>query len=122
VTSPSLARRFAALLADWILCLLAAGLFARPLVDGWAPVLVLILEYTLFVGLFGQTPGMRLLKLTCLDAETQRPVGLYRAFLRGILLALFVPALIMDKDRRGVHDRIAGTTVRSGSLQTVGNK
>lgn len=82
------------------------------MVDGWAPVLVLILEYAFFIGLFGQTPGMRIFGLTCLGSETERPVGLYRALLRGVLLALVVPALIMDKDRRGIHDRIAGTLVR----------
>ena len=106
VTSPSLARRFGALLIDWILCLLVAGIFARPMVDGWAPVVVLIAEYALFIGLFGQTPGMRLAKFTCVDASTHTPVGLPRAALRGLLLALVVPALL------GWHDRAAGTTLR----------
>src|SRR5690606_24101628 len=46
-------RRFAALLADWILCLLASGLFANPATSGWPPVVVLVLMYGFFVGLFG---------------------------------------------------------------------
>jgi uncharacterized RDD family membrane protein YckC len=107
VTSPTLARRFGALLVDWILCLLVSGFFARPMVDPWAPVLVLVVEYALFIGLFGQTPGMRLARFTCLDAQTEQPVGIFRAALRGILLAFVVPALL------GWHDRLAGTALRS---------
>lgn len=105
-TPPSLARRFGALMIDWILCLLVAGTFAQPLVDGWAPVLVLIVEYALFIGVFGQTPGMRLARFTCLDASTAEPPGIPRAALRGLLLALVIPALL------GWHDRAAGTALR----------
>jgi uncharacterized RDD family membrane protein YckC len=72
---------------------------------------VLVLEYTFFVGFFGQTVGMRLLRLRCLGAGTGRPVGPVRALLRAVLLALVVPALIMDGERRGLHDRAAGTIV-----------
>lgn len=97
---------------DWMLCVLAAGFFARPMVDGWAPVLVLIVEYALFVGVFGQTVGMRLTKISCLDAETGYPVGILRAAIRGFLLALVIPALLMDSQRRGLHDRAAGTLIR----------
>ena len=108
----SLARRFGALMIDWIMCSLVAGLFARPVESPWVTVAVLIAEYTFFVGLFGQTPGMRLLKITCLHVTTGRPVGVARAALRGTLLALVVPALIMDESRRGMHDRLADTMVR----------
>lgn len=107
----SLSRRFGALLIDWLLCLLVSRLFADPVAEGWAPVSVLVLEYTFFVGFFGQTPGMRLLRLRCLGSGTGRPVGPLRALLRAVLLALVVPALIMDDERRGLHDRAAGTIV-----------
>lgn len=108
---PSLARRFAALSIDWIMCMLIAGLFARPLVDGWATMAVLVAEYTFFVGLFGQTPGMRLARIGCVHVDTGQPVGLLRAAVRGILLILVVPPLLMDARRRGLHDRAAGTIV-----------
>jgi uncharacterized RDD family membrane protein YckC len=108
---PSLARRFGALMIDWMLCVLTAGLFTRP-IAGWAMLLVLIVEYALFIGVFGQTVGMRLAKITCLDAETGYPVGILRAAIRGFLLALVIPALFMDSQRRGLHDRAAGTLVR----------
>src|SRR6476620_9295070 len=106
-----LARRFGALLVDWIACLLVSGTFARPTTQAWAPVFVLIVEYGFFVGLFGQTPGMFLTKLRCVCVTDGRPIGIPRALLRGVLLALFVPALIMDRDRRGLHDRLSGSAV-----------
>jgi uncharacterized RDD family membrane protein YckC len=38
-------------------------------------------------------------------------IGLGRAFLRAVLLALLIPAVIMDESRRGWHDRAAGSVV-----------
>jgi uncharacterized RDD family membrane protein YckC len=105
----TLQRRFGALLVDWLLCLLIAGFLDR-FPNNWAP-LVLVVEYAFFLGLFGQTPGMRLTRIACVSIVDGRPVGIPRAFLRGLLLALFVPALIMDRQRRGLHDRAAGTIV-----------
>jgi uncharacterized RDD family membrane protein YckC len=40
--------------------------------------------------------------------EAVRPLA---AIVRTVLLMLLVPALIWDKDRRGLHDRIAQTVV-----------
>ena len=57
MTPASFGRRFAGLFVDWILCLLVAGLFG-PLNGSVWPVVVLIVQHTFFVGLFGQTPGM----------------------------------------------------------------
>src|SRR2546423_8417458 len=68
----SLARRFAALLVDWILCVMVASIFADPRRTGWIAPLVLLVEYTLFLGLFAQTPAMRLARIRCLAAEDGR--------------------------------------------------
>ncbi len=108
---PSLLRRFAALLIDWMACVLASGTFANPATDGWAPVLVLVVEYGFFLGLFGQTPGMYLTRLRCVDYGNGGVIGVPRALLRGVLLALLVPALIMDPDRRGVQDRLTNSMI-----------
>jgi uncharacterized RDD family membrane protein YckC len=40
--------------------------------------------------------------------EAVRPLA---AIVRTVLLMLLVPALIWDRDRRGLHDRIAQTVV-----------
>ncbi len=36
-------------------------------------------------------------------------LGVWRPFLRTILLMLFIPAVIYDRDQRGLHDRWCGT-------------
>jgi uncharacterized RDD family membrane protein YckC len=108
---PPLMRRFGALVLDWIACLLVSGTFAKPMSQGWAPVLVLIAVYGFFVGLFAQTPGMFLTRMRCVSVTDGAPIGIPRALLRGVLLALFVPALILDSDKRGLHDRLAGSVV-----------
>jgi uncharacterized RDD family membrane protein YckC len=105
----SLQRRFGALMIDWLLCLLVAGFLGR-FPNNWAP-FVLIVEYAFFIGLFGQTPGMRLTRIACVSVADGRPIGIPRAFVRGVLLAVLVPALIMDRQRRGWHDRAAGSIV-----------
>jgi uncharacterized RDD family membrane protein YckC len=104
-------RRFGALLIDWALCLLVAALYADPRIVAWPPVVVLIVLNTIAIGLFGQTPGMALAGVRCISVADGGAIGLGRAFLRAILLALLIPAVIMDGDRRGLHDRAAGSWV-----------
>lgn len=106
-----LPRRLGALVLDWLLCVLVSRTFADPVADPWAPVLVLVLEYGFFLGLFGRTPGMAVTRIRCLSFRDGRPIGVVRALVRAVLLALVVPAVIMDTDRRGLHDRAAGSVV-----------
>jgi uncharacterized RDD family membrane protein YckC len=107
----SLGRRFVALLIDWVLCLLISSIFGDPRRDSWIPLVVLVVEYAFFIGLFAQTPGMYVRSIRCVSVTTGGPIGIPRAALRGILLCLVIPAVIMDSGRRGVHDRAAGSVV-----------
>ena len=104
-------RRFGALVIDWALCLLVAAFYANPTKVGWPAVLVLIVLNTVCIGLFGQTPGMALTGVRCISYADGGAIGLARALLRAVLLALLVPALILDANRRGLHDRAAGSVV-----------
>jgi uncharacterized RDD family membrane protein YckC len=104
-----LARRFGALVVDWILCLLIARLFGSTEGAPWLPSVILIIEYAFFIGLFGQTPGMYVTRIRCVSIHDGARIGLIPALIRGILLALVVPALIMDGQRRGWHDKAAGS-------------
>jgi uncharacterized RDD family membrane protein YckC len=104
-------RRLAALLIDWALCNVIAAFYADPRVVPWPPVVLLILVNTFFIGLFGQTPGMFLARMRCVSIIDGGAIGLAKALLRAILLALFIPALIMNDKQRGVHDRAAGSIV-----------
>jgi uncharacterized RDD family membrane protein YckC len=104
-------RRFGSLLLDWALCLLVAAFYASPMKVGWPAVLVLVVLNTVCIGLFGQTPGMALTGVRCISYADGGAIGLARAFLRATLLALLIPAVIMDANRRGLHDRASGSVV-----------
>jgi uncharacterized RDD family membrane protein YckC len=101
-------RRFGALLIDWALCTLVASLLVDDLrANPWPQLGVFVLVHAFFVGLFGQTPGMWLARIRCVSITDGGAVGLPRAILRALLLALVIPAVISDGDGRGLHDRAA---------------
>ncbi len=107
VARASIGRRFGALLIDWILCLLIAGAFSDSRRSPWLAPTILVLEYGFFVGFFTQTPGMWITRIRCVSFPDCRPIGALRALLRGVLLALLIPALVMDAQGRGLHDKAA---------------
>jgi uncharacterized RDD family membrane protein YckC len=110
-------RRIAALVIDWFVAILVASVFVGEDVwtgEGaglWAPLATLAVELTLLDGLLGYSIGRRLLSIAVVRIDGRRPVGIPRALLRSVLLCLAVPALILDHDRRGLHDLAAGTVV-----------
>jgi uncharacterized RDD family membrane protein YckC len=105
-------RRLGALAVDWALCLLIAyGLFTHGYEQGvtgnWA-LLVFFALGALTVGTVGFTPGKRLFGLRIVPESGGR-LNPLRALLRTVLLCVAVPALIWDRDGRGLHDRLART-------------
>jgi uncharacterized RDD family membrane protein YckC len=107
-------RRLAALAVDGVLAALVAAVFTRPEPPGLWSSVVLVLSYTFFTGVYGQTPGMRLLGIGVVRVANGRPLGLPRAALRALLLQLLLPAVVMDADGRGWHDRAVGSVVVRG--------
>ncbi|MFF9072877.1 RDD family protein [Streptomyces sp. NPDC014735] len=104
-----LGRRFGALFIDWALCMLIAyGLFARgdqQAVGNWALGVFFVLS-VLTVGTIGCTPGKRVLGIRIV-AENGGRLGFGRVVVRSLLLCLAVPALVWDRDGRGLHDRLS---------------
>ncbi|GGX09082.1 MULTISPECIES: RDD family protein [Streptomyces] len=104
-------RRLGALVVDWGLCVLIAyGLITDgygQATSNWALLLFFVLG-VLTVGTVGFTPGKRLfgLRVVALESGTVNPL---RALLRTALLCVAIPALIWDRDGRGLHDRLAQT-------------
>jgi uncharacterized RDD family membrane protein YckC len=70
---------------------------------------VFAVQDCLLTALTGFTLGKRLLGLRVVRLDG-RPVGL-RAVPRTVLLMLVIPALMMDRDLRGLQDKAAGTIV-----------
>lgn len=107
----STAGRVGAFCVDAALSALVAGLFTAPALPRNWSLVVLIANYVVFTSFFSQTPGMRLLGLRLVRVDRPAPLGVLRALVRMVLLALLVPALIWDSDRRGLHDRVSATVV-----------
>jgi uncharacterized RDD family membrane protein YckC len=103
----SIGRRLLALLLDWLLCTLIALAFFH---SRWWTLPIFAVETYLLTALTGFTVGKRVLgvRVVRLDGE---PVGFVWALVRTILLLAVVPALITDRDLRGLHDRAANTIV-----------
>jgi uncharacterized RDD family membrane protein YckC len=99
-----------AFVVDAVVCGLVAGLWTAPDAPGpWSFVPLGIL-YLVAVPLTGQTLGMRLLGIRLLDLGGGRP-AVPRAAARFVLLCLLIPALISDRDGRGLHDKVARSVV-----------
>src|SRR5262245_18986309 len=90
-----------------MLCVLIAGAFSDSRRSPWLAPSILAVEYTFFVGFFTQTPGMWLTRVRCVSFPDGNAIGAPRALLRGVLLALLIPAVIMDSLGRGFHDKAA---------------
>ena len=108
--------RLAAFAVDAVVANLLAGvpyLFGvhyhqgdRGLVVGAA---FLLMELVL-VASAGQTLGMRVLRLRVMRPDGRIP-GPLSVLLRTVLLGLVIPAVIWDRDGRGLHDRASGVVV-----------
>jgi uncharacterized RDD family membrane protein YckC len=105
-------RRLGALAVDWGLSLLIAyslitNGYKVPATSNWALGVFFVMS-VLTVGTIGFTPGKRLfgIRVVALETGTVNPL---RSLLRTVLLCLALPALIWDRDGRGLHDRLAKT-------------
>lgn len=100
-------RRIAALFVDWGLCVLIAfGLIAQgdpQVANLWASALFFVVS-VLFLGTVGCTPGKRLLGLRLVRTDGGR-ASLVQVGLRTLLLLLVIPAVVWDRDTRGLHDK-----------------
>lgn len=107
----STGRRLVGLVVDWWLCALVAyGLIAQgnlSRANDWTPVVFYVLS-VLTVGTIGSTPGKRLLGMRVVRTDGSRAT-LGQVALRTFLLFLVIPAVIWDRDGRGMHDRLVGT-------------
>lgn len=109
VQTVSLGRRFVALAIDWTVAVLSASAIAQTTVppeglrESFIVSGVFIVEVGLLTGLLGFSIGKRLVGLR-VEGPDSRPIGVPKALLRTFLLALVIPALVMNDERRGLHD------------------
>ena len=113
-------RRLAGVTIDWALSLLIArGLFGVPLPFSDPPATqaqsfvvlgVFAVMHLLLVGTLGMTIGHRLVGLRVVNLGGG-PVRPLQAIVRTVLLCLALPALIWDRDGRGLHDKLPNTVI-----------
>lgn len=111
----SVARRMAAVLIDWLICLIAATLITMntdKLGDTATLTYLLWVAMGILCGwLLARTPGMAALGMGVARVDEEAPVGFWRAAVRTILTGFVLPAAMVDQDGRGMHDRATNTTV-----------
>lgn len=78
--------------------------------DRWASLLIFAVLQVLFLVLLSGSIGHLLLGMRVVPLGGGW-IGLWRPVVRTVLLSVAVPALISDRDRRGLHDRLAGTVL-----------
>ena len=103
--------RVGAFCVDAVGSALVAGLITAPHLPGNWALLAFAVVTVLTLALFGQTPGMRLLGLRLAHPRPGERLAPWRAVVRTALLCLLVPALLVDADGRGLHDRLTDTAV-----------
>lgn len=105
-----LGARVQAFLIDAVMCAIVAWGCWRDTV--WTTP-VFALEVLVLTTFLGASAGqfLRGLRVVRLDG---RPPGLLRSTLRTLLLLALVPAVIWDRDGRGLHDKVAGTMLVRG--------
>jgi len=114
----SFGRRCLALCADWFACLAIGHLILRNSHASAHSSSLLTLELfaaqvTLFTVLLGGSFGQSLLGIGVRNISGQR-LGALATVVRTALLCLVFPALIWDRDGRGLHDLVArSVTVRT---------
>ena len=107
----SFGSRVVAYFVDAVVAAFLAGLFTAPRLPGYWSLSTFGLLTVASLVLAGQTPGMRLLGLRLAHPQEGRRLALWRAVVRTALLILLVPALLVDADGRGLHDRLTDTAV-----------
>ena len=106
----------AALLVDWLLAYgiaalgMTLGLISMQVLSSAVLAIWLVLG-ALAVRLFEFTPGQFALGMRVASVDDRLHVGLGRAAVRGVMIALVIPALFVDVDGRGMQDRLTGTAL-----------
>lgn len=102
----SYSRRIGAVFIDWFVAS-GIGMIIEP-GNQWVVLGTFLVLHFALLWLFGTTPGKRVFRVQVVQLGGAT-IKLYQAAIRAILLCLVIPVLIIDRDSRGLHDKLAGT-------------
>lgn len=106
-------RRLGALAIDWAIAWVISVAFFRTSdfqSNPWVTLGLFAGAQLLFLWIVNGSIGHLLLRMRVVPIIPAR-LGFWRPVVRTLLLCLAVPALIWDRDQRGLHDRAAGTVL-----------
>ena len=103
----SMPRRVLALFIDWLLCMLIAYWLTHS--QFWT-IAVFAVEVYVLTATTGFTVGKRLAGIRTIRTNGDL-VGFWWALVRTAILLTVIPALLTDRDLRGLHDRASDTIV-----------
>lgn len=113
-------RRLCGIIIDWVIALvIARGLFQVPLPfsehtatggQNFIVLAIFALMNLLLVGTLGTTIGHRFMGLQVRNVTGGRATFV-QALVRTALLCLAIPAVIWDRDSRGLHDKVPNTVI-----------
>ena len=104
-------RRLGALVVDWAIAYGLSWVLFRSTdgtVGGWIILVVFAILQVAFLLIVNGSIGHLIFRMRVVPARGGL-LGLWRPFVRTILLCLVIPAVIWDRDQRSLHDRGAGT-------------
>jgi hypothetical protein len=102
------ARRVAALAIDWGTAVVVSVAFFAY--NSWATLIIFSVVQVVFLLVINGSPGHLILGMRVVPV-TGGYLGAWRPFARTVLLCLLIPAVIWDRDQRGMHDRLIGTVL-----------
>lgn len=108
-----LGRRVLALFLDWGVANLIAWAFLPHrdgMVDSFWALAVFAVTRIVFLILLNGSPGHLVVGLRLVPLVPGR-LGVWRPIVRTALLCVVIPAVIWDRDQRGLHDKAAGTVL-----------
>jgi uncharacterized RDD family membrane protein YckC len=108
-------RRIGAIAIDWAVALGMALLLFRSAAYGSAEsqiatLSLFALEVIVLTWLSSASFGQRVLGMIVLRTDGSR-LSLWRVVVRTLLICLVIPAIVLDSDGRGLHDRAVDSVV-----------
>jgi len=110
----SLGRRLLALVIDWTMCRLIAGLLSPSVIpdNTFSTLIIFYIEVCLFTIAFSASAGQRIMAIKVVTYPDQQRVKVGRIVLRTFLICLVLPA-VFTNNGRPLHDHFANSqTVR----------
>jgi hypothetical protein len=101
-----LGRRVGALVIDWGLSVLVSVAFFDY--DALATLGIFAITQVVFLTFVSGSIGHLLFRMRVVPMVGGW-IGVWRPLVRTLLLCLVVPAVVWDRDQRGLHDKAAGT-------------